>query len=794
MVRGGEPLLPMASAPFKVYPLAPYWVLVNPLSWLIWSLDFSVWLVSIVLPLQSLRCWHRRLQTFSSPAPDSREEDAASYRRRSAASWETGLTKGLSEDLQANASPVLDTAWALWTSAASRYAELRCMGTRQFLGMHEGDGLPKRIFSDTTWLNYQQVNYRALCFGSGLRALGLLPLPTGASFDNANGDHSILIFEDTCAEWTTSLLGAFSQSLVVATSYATLGIDSVLESAIECGVAALVCNYADVQRVATPLAKCQTLKAIIYTFHYVAPEKKGIRPPGAEQASAQVLSFEEVIQIGRDQLNQFPASSPSPSSVAVVMYTSGSTGKPKGVVITHGNIAASVSALSEMNVARTGQEIYLAYLPAAHILELCAELMVLSHGGALGFADPKTITSKGGCRMMPDGSISTKPSLDHAPGAIQEFKPTIMAGVPLIWDTMKKAIEEQVGASSSVKRYIFQMAYSAQHAAIRTGRTCPLLNFVVFKKLAAMTGGRLRVAITGGGPISSETQSFIRVALGCSVLQGYALTETTCAGAIQLPFDDDDCVIGPPLSSVEVKLRSCTGRDEPLDREGRPYLATDTDHYGARCCGRGEVMIRGPSVSLGYFRREELTREAFQADGWFRSGDIGIWDSRGRLCIVDRIKNLVKLRGGEYIAIENMEKEYQTCALVNGLNGGVMCYGDGEMTRPVALVQVNLPELKKWADAQGVQYISLEELCMNREAEAMVLKALQAAACSRLSANEKIVGVKLIPGTGPANLATETSPWTPENGLQTASKKLNRKPIQATLKSAMAELKQQTAR
>merc|ERR1712216_271443 len=119
----------------------------------------------------------------------------------------------------------------------------------------------------------------------------------------------------------------------------------------------------------------------------------------------------------------------------------------------------------------------------------------------------------------------------------------------------------------------------------------------------------------------------------------------------------------------------------------------------------------------------EKTAEVFGEDGWFRSGDIGIWDTRGRLIIVDRLKNLVKLMGGEYIALENMEKEYMTSPFVNGMNGGVMCFGDGTMKKPVALIQVMLPELTKWAKGAGVDSDDPEALCANPAAEAAVLKS-----------------------------------------------------------------------
>jgi len=182
------------------------------------------------------------------------------------------------------------------------------------------------------------------------------------------------------------------------------------------------------------------------------------------------------------------------------------------------------------------------------------------------------------------------------------------------------------------------------------------------------------------------------------------------------------------VSAVEISLRSCVdgmGAAHVLDSEGKPYLNTDTVHLkNMRCLGRGEVLIRGPAVASGYYMNAKQSSEDFDEEGWFHTGDIGVWTVDGQLKIVDRLKNLVKLRSGEYVAIESMEATYGQSEFVNGLNGGIMCCADEEMDRPVALVQVNGAELKKWADTEGVQYEDLGDLCKNRKAVAMVTNHL----------------------------------------------------------------------
>merc|ERR1719191_2314623 len=212
------------------------------------------------------------------------------------------------------------------------------------------------------------------------------PQPTvqghpGACFEQLKGPHTMLIFEETCADWLTALLGAFSQSIAVATSYSTLGIGAVVEAIRECNVTVILCNYKDVEKISKATSGT-TLKHIIYTRNCVEADK----PELPSQGGVSCTSFDAFV--GKNAVKQFPVVPPAPETMAVVMYTSGSTGKPKGVMIAHSNIAASVAGLLPgiKDICVPGAETYIAYLPAAHILELTAELVFIYMGSALGFA------------------------------------------------------------------------------------------------------------------------------------------------------------------------------------------------------------------------------------------------------------------------------------------------------------------------------------------------------------------------------------------------------------------------
>lgn len=631
--------------------------------------------------------------------------------------------------------------------AYRKYGPRNAMGQREYLGQHT----PKvKKFGKSSFRTFDQVKDIALKFGASLRSAGLVASPEKATLDQLTTSCTLAIFEDTCPEWMIGALGAYSQSISVTTVYATLGIDAVVDSINDGRIRAILCNKRNVSFLLGKIGDMPTLKCIIYTNNMIAPDEVVHVPDSPADVS--LVSFEDFVNGG--DTKAFPICPPMPESCAVIMYTSGSTGKPKGVVVTHKNVLATTSLMLELmrdvwEQNPDKEHRVAAFLPLAHIFELVAEFGSLGTGTCLCYCDPKTLTPAGAYPI----------------GALEQYKPTFMIAVPKLWDVIKKGVQAKIGGESKVKQYLVNTAYESRMRAMKLGFDTPLFNALVFKKFSKVVGGELVLAASGGGPLNGDVQDFISTTFGCPLVQGYGLTET-CAGlTVQDPRDDRQGIAGAPIPCCEVKVVSCP---DITDKAGLPYLSTDRkDVNGSPVFGRGEICVKGDNVGLGYYMMPEKTKEEFDGDGWFHTGDIGQFAADGSVQIVDRKKNLIKLKGGEYIAVENMEMIYGNCRFVDAVAGGICCYGDGDMDRPIAIMQLNKVVVMNWAKANNIKG-DYETITDSKDLYDVIMKEMEAEHKNgKLSRLEKLVSIAFI----------TDDPWTPENGCLTAANKLQRRAV-----------------
>ncbi|KAI7746729.1 hypothetical protein M8C21_011534 [Ambrosia artemisiifolia] len=310
----------------------------------------------------------------------------------------------------------------------------------------------------------------------------------------------------------------------------------------------------------------------------------------------------------------------------------------EGVMMTHGNVVATAAAVMTVIPEIGTNDVYLAYLPLAHIFELAAETVMITAGSSIGYGSALTLTDTS--NKIKKGTM----------GDASALKPTLMASVPAILDRVRDGVVKKVEEKGGLTTKLFNFAYQRRLLAVdgswlgAWGLEKLMWDAIVFKKIRSVLGGQIRFMLCGGAPLAADTQRFINVCIGAPIGQGYGLTET-CAGAAFSEADDNSVGrVGPPLPCVYIKLVS-------WDEGG--YLTSD------KPMPRGEVVIGGHSVAAGYFNNEEKTKEVFKVDEsgirWFYSGDIGRFHPDGCLEIIDRKKDIVKLQHGEYISLGKVE-------------------------------------------------------------------------------------------------------------------------------------------
>lgn len=350
------------------------------------------------------------------------------------------------------------------------------------------------------------------------------------------------------------------------------------------------------------------------------------------------------------------------------------------------------------------------------------ENLCLFWGGTMGYGNPRTLSDT---------------SMRNSKGDIREFKPTILVGVPAVWESVKKGVLNNLNKASFLVRGLFWGAMSAKTFLMTNGFPgaglgSSILDAVVFKKLKEATGGRLRIVMNGGGPVSKETQKFLSYAIA-PMISGYGLTETAAMGALNDPMAWNPDALGEIPASIEVKL---------VDFPDAGYFTKNTPP-------QGEILIRGGSVTTYYWDNEEETKAAFTEDGWFRTGDIGEFDKYGHLKIIDRKKNLVKTLNGEYIALEKLESVYRSSPVV----GNICVYAAEDQDKPVAIIVPVEVALKKIASENGIKGDGLESLVHNENLKTIVLKQLQSAGKAG-----GLKGIEIING-----VVMSDEEWTPQN-------------------------------
>ncbi|RDW60039.1 long-chain-fatty-acid-CoA ligase-like protein [Coleophoma crateriformis] len=628
----------------------------------------------------------------------------------------------------------VNTVFDILTRSAKKFGDSQAVGWRKLIKKHEEVKKVKKMVDgvvtdvDKKWLFFEMSGYHFLTFveyerlalqlGCGFRKLGLVK------------EDRVHIYATTSAYWLAVAHGAVSQSMPIVTAYDTLGEEGLRHSLVATKAKAI---FVEPHLLKTLSISLQTAKDIQYViYNDITPEEVNqneITKLKTAHPNLIILSFEDLRKLGED--NMVDSVPPSSEDVCCIMYTSGSTGTPKGVPLKHKNVVAAVAGVDTVLGDSLGPEdTLLTYLPLAHIFEFVVEHLFLYMGSTMGYGTIRTLSAT---------------SMKNCKGDIQELRPTLLVGVPAVWETVKKGIMTQITKSSALVQKLFWGAlYSKTFLMSRRLPGSGLLDAIVFNKVREATGGRLRLTMNGGSPIAKETQDFISMAIA-PMINGYGSTETTAMGALCDPLAWTSSAHGDIESCLEIKF---------VDFADAGYFATNNPP-------QGEIWIRGYCVLEKYYENEEETAAALTPDGWFKTGDIGEWDKNGHLKIIDRKKNLVKTLNGEYIALEKLESVYRSASVV----GNICVYASITESKPIAIIFPVEAALKALAEEVGVQGHGLGDLVHNEKVQKAVLKQLQTVGSRvKLAAMEIIEGVVL-----------SDEEWTPQNGLVTAVGKLNRK-------------------
>jgi long-chain acyl-CoA synthetase len=351
-----------------------------------------------------------------------------------------------------------------------------------------------------------------------------------------------------------------------------------------------------------------------------------------------------------------------PDDLATLIYTSGTTGTPKGVMLTHGNIASNMShslALFNFVIGDTG----ISFLPLSHITARHLDYCLYLHGVVVAYC----------------------PHIEDLPQALLEVRPTIIVGVPRVYEKVREKARSK--ASAGLKKKIFDWATTVGEAnlepvlagKIPSSLSWKLAKALVYSKIKGGFGGRGRFFISGGAPLGYDLARWY-ACMSIRIHEGYGLTETSPVIAINTPVNHRIGTVGLPLPNMECRI------------------AQD-----------GEILVRGPAVFHGYWQREQETHDAF-ADGWFKTGDIGSIDADGYLSITDRKKDLIKTSGGKFIAPQPIEGKLKSNAMV----AEAAVLGDRRKF-PAVLIAPQFTALEAWARENGIAFSDRRELIAHRQ-------------------------------------------------------------------------------
>jgi long-chain acyl-CoA synthetase len=485
------------------------------------------------------------------------------------------------------------------------------------------DQAAQRYFDGTQWVDrtYRQLWELIQATARGLREMGVKP------------QDRVAILAKTRPEWVVADYAILLIDAVTVPIYPSSPADQIAYIVEDAGISVAIAENGTLAQKFPPSVRVLIIEA---TTDFAAQER--------------FAAFESVARPG-DSI----APAHTRADLATLVYTSGTTGLPKGVMLTHGNLLANAEAIRSLLNAQlamhvTTNDVALAFLPLSHILERTGHNVLLWEGATVAYAR----------------------STDDLPQDLLEVRPTVMIAVPRVFEKIYARIQGEVSGYHAAKRYLFDRALQAglaRYAALAQDGAVPALlesrarlyDRLVFEKVRAAVGGRLRYVIAGGAPLTADIGRFF-FAVGIPVLEGYGLTETAPVLAVNTPPVPKYGTVGRPLPGIEIRI------------------ADD-----------GEILARGPSVMSGYWNLEEETQAALE-NGWLHTGDLGELTPEGYLRVTDRKKYIIVLSTGKNVAPQAVEQRLILSPLIEQ----AVVLGN-RRKYVAALLYLDPGELARWA-------------------------------------------------------------------------------------------------
>ncbi|KAJ2762822.1 medium-chain fatty acid-CoA ligase faa2 [Coemansia sp. BCRC 34490] len=570
-------------------------------------------------------------------------------------------------------------------------------------GMKTAGGPTAPVFGfrerdEMAWMTYGAFHDRFRSLAQGLQGLGL------RSGDNVG------LFGGNCVEWAVVEYATYYAGLVSIAMHETQSRAHIEHILGLTEVTTVFATTACAKKLAEMRDRVPRVKSVVLMQQ---PPPQTLVDRLIERGYA-VFGMGDVEAFGRaaKQEADEEAAEVAYDDVATIVFTSGTVDVPKGAVLTHGNLVAAVAGSTF--VMENGD------LPRITASDCGASILPLSH--VLGRVAMHALVAAG-CR-----TVFPRTQAEHLVDDIGAARPTVLVGVP----RFASRVQAPTGAAG-LGGALFRHAVRAKLRNMRHGQAGHWLwDHVLFRPLGDALGGRVRLIVAGSSSVARESLALLRCVFSCDVSDGYGMTET-CGAASVATHDDGAASAGTPFPANMIKLASVKELGYTVD--DKPYP-------------RGEILVRGANVFRGYFRQPELTAEVLAPDGWFRTGDLGMFDDHGRLRIIDRKCNIFKLASGHLIEPERIEYVYCACDLVTQ----AFVYGDRERGALVAIIVLDPEFLRVFLARKKIVRDSAADpphhqmLCIDTVVRSAVLNELNTHAVERdLSYYELLSNIYLEP-------------------------------------------------